>query len=60
MVFAGLVVILVGFLVAVSSVGMMAGTAGRLVLVLVGIAIILIGMMGVLNTALLKNAIWKK
>ena len=60
MVFAGLVITLLGFGLAAASVGLTDGTTGRLVLVLAGIAISLVGIMGVLNQAYLKNAIWKK
>ena len=60
MVFAGLVVIMAGFAVSVASLGLAASTSGRLGLVLVGIVISLIGIMGILNPAYMKNAIWKK
>ena len=60
MVLVGLVITFLGFLVAVSSLGIASGTLGRLILVLVGIAISLGGIMGVVNQAYLKNAIWKR
>ena len=60
MVFAGLAVTVIGFLVAVGSLSMASGTSGRMVIVLIGIAISLTGIMGVLNKAYMKNAIWKK
>ena len=60
MAFAGLAVTLLGFGVAVASLGMTASTGGRLVMVLAGIAISLFGIMGVLNPAYMKNAVWKK
>ena len=60
MVLVGLVVTLLGFGIAVSSLGMASATSGRLAMVLVGIVVSLIGIMGVLNQAYLKNAIWKK
>lgn len=60
MIFGGLVMVLFGFGVAVLSVGITASTGGRLILVLIGIAISLVGIMGVLNRAYMKNAIWKK
>ena len=60
MAFAGLAVTLVGFLIAASSVGVMGGTGGRLLMVLVGIAVSLFGIMGLLNPAYQKNAIWKR
>jgi cytochrome c biogenesis protein CcdA len=56
----GVVVTFVGFLIAASSVGIMSGTSGRLVMVLVGIAVSLLGIIGVLNPAYQKDAVWKK
>ena len=60
MAFGGLVVTLIGFLIAVSSVGMTTSTTGRLGMVLVGIAVSLFGIMGPINGAYQKNAVWKK
>ena len=60
MAFAGLVVTLVGFLLAAGSVGIMSGNGGRLLLVLVGIAISLFGIIGLINPAYQKNAVWKR
>ena len=60
MALAGIVVTFVGFLLAASSVGLMGGTGGRLILVLVGIAISLFGIMGLINPAYQKNAVWKR
>lgn len=60
MAFAGLVVTVIGFLVAAGSVGIMASTSGRLVLVLVGIGISLFGIIGLINPAYQKNAVWKR
>jgi len=57
---AGLLITLLGFGIAVVSLGLSQSTGGRLVLVLAGIAISLIGMLGVLNMAHMKTAIWKK
>jgi hypothetical protein len=60
MAIVGLVVTFVGFLLAVGSVGMAAATGVRLVLVLVGIALSLGGIIGLINPAYQQNAIWKK
>ena len=60
MALGGLVVTLIGFLIAVSSVGMTTSTTGRLGLVLVGIVVSLFGIMGPINGAYQKNAVWKK
>lgn len=60
MALVGLVITFVGFLIAAASVGVVAGTSARLIMVLAGIAVSLFGIMGVLNQAYLKNAIWKR
>jgi hypothetical protein len=60
MAFAGLAITVLGFLVAVASLTVATSTSGRLVVVLVGIAISLVGILGVLNMAYQKNAVWKK
>ena len=60
MVFGGIVITFLGFLLAMLSPGLMAGTLGRLILVLAGIGISLFGILGVLNPAYLKDAIWKR
>jgi len=60
MVFVGLAITVLGWVIAVGSLGMTANTSGRLGLVLVGIAVSLVGIMGVLNQAYLKNALWKR
>ena len=58
--FVGLALALGGFAIAVASLGVTASTSGRLVMVLIGIGVSLVGIMGPLNGAYLKNAIWKK
>ncbi len=54
----GLIVILAGWLIAVSSVAVPGVTAQILVAAL-GFVVALAGIIGVLNQAHLKNAIWK-
>lgn len=58
--FAGIVVTFAGFLLAASSVGLTTGTSARLILVLAGIAISLFGIIGLINPAYQKNAVWKR
>ena len=58
--FVGLIVTFVGFLLAASSVGISRATAAAWVIVLVGIVVSLFGIMGVINPAYQKNAVWKK
>jgi hypothetical protein len=60
MAIAGLVVTLVGFFLAAGSVGFVTATGMRLVVVLVGIAISLCGIIGLINPAYQQNAVWKK
>jgi uncharacterized membrane protein YccC len=58
--FVGVIITFVGFLVAAASVGITSSNGGRLGIVLIGIVISLFGIMGVLNPAYQKNAVWKK
>ncbi len=60
MAFAGLGVTLVGFVVAVSSIGLTASNGGRLGLVVAGLAISLFGIFGLINPAYQKTALWKR
>ena len=60
MAIAGIVVTLVGFLIAAASVGIAGGTGARLLIVLVGIGVSLFGIMGLINPAYQKNAVWKR
>jgi hypothetical protein len=50
----------VGWLIAVSSLTLTASTGGRLGVVMAGIVVSLIGILGVINQAYMKNAIWKR
>jgi len=60
MILTGILVTLLGFVIAILSLGMTASVGGRMVIVLIGLAVSLTGIMGVLNRAYLKNAIWRK
>lgn len=60
MAFVGIVVTLAGFVLAATSVGISSSTTVRLGIVLVGIVLSLIGILGVINPAYQKNAVWKK
>jgi predicted phage tail protein len=60
MALVGLVVTLAGFLIAALSVGVTTATTARLAIVLVGIAISLGGILGIINPAYQKNAVWKR
>jgi hypothetical protein len=58
--FVGVLVTFAGFLLAAASVGISSSNGTRLGIVVVGIVISLIGIMGVINPAYQKNAVWKK
>jgi len=60
MALVGLIVTFAGFVLAAASVGISSSTTGRLGMVLVGIVLSLIGILGVINPAYQKNAVWKK
>jgi hypothetical protein len=60
MVVAGLLVIVLGFGASLLSLGLPLSTGTRLAMVLAGIAVSLAGIMGLLNPAYVKNAIWRK
>jgi len=60
MALVGLAVTFFGFLVAAGSVGLSSSNAARLVLVVVGIGISLFGIMGLINPAYQKDAVWKR
>ncbi len=60
MIFIGLIITLLGFALSVASLGMASSVNARLVMVVAGIAVSLFGIMGILNPAYLKNAIWRK
>ena len=60
MAIAGLLVTLLGFVIAVASLGVMSSVSGRMVMTIVGLIVSLFGIIGLLNPAYQKNAIWKK
>jgi hypothetical protein len=60
MAIVGLLVTLLGFLIAALSVGIASGVGARLGIVVLGIAVSLFGIMGLVNPAYLKNVIWRK
>jgi len=60
MTFVGLGVTFLGFVIAFVSLGVTDSTGGRMGIVLVGIAVSLVGIMGVITPAYQKIWIWKK
>lgn len=60
MTIVGLLITLAGFLLSLLSLTLVSSTGARMGLVLAGIAVSLAGIIGVINPAYLKNAIWKR
>jgi len=60
MIFVGIVLAFLGFVISVLSLTITSSVGGRMALVLFGLAVSLFGILGVLNKAYLKNALWKK
>jgi hypothetical protein len=60
MTFAGVLITVLGWVIAVLSVAITSSVGGRMVIVLIGLAMSLIGIIGVLNRAFLKNANWRR
>ena len=56
----GLVLVFVGWLIPVVSLSLTSSNSARLILSLIGIAVCLVGILGVLNKAYLRHAIWKQ
>jgi hypothetical protein len=56
----GIAVTVLGFLISLVSLGMTSSVNGRLLTVLVGLAVSLGGVIGIINRAYLKNPIWKR
>jgi len=56
----GILVTFLGFVISILSLGVMSSVSGRMVMVLAGLAVSLIGIIGVLNPAYMKNAIWRR
>ena len=60
MAIVGVLVTFVGFLISVMSLGMTSSVGGRMVMVLIGLVVSIIGIIGIINSAFLKNAIWRR
>lgn len=60
MILVGLLVTLSGFVLSVLSLAITSSVGGRLIIVLIGLGLSLFGILGILNRAYMKNAIWKK
>ena len=60
MLLIGILVTFLGFILSVLSLGMASSVGGRMAMVLIGLAVSLFGIIGLINRAFLKNAIWRK
>lgn len=60
MILVGIAVTVLGFVISLLSLGMTPSVSGRLLMVLVGLAVSLVGIIGLINRAYLKNPIWKR
>jgi hypothetical protein len=60
MVFAGILITLLGFAISVLSLGIASSVGVRMTMTLIGLAVSLTGIIGVINRAYLKDAIWRK
>lgn len=60
MVYVGLLITLAGFALSLMSLSLASSTGARMGMVLAGIAVSLFGIIGVINPAYIKNAIWKR
>ncbi len=56
----GIIVTVLGFVISLLSLTLASSVTGRLTVVLLGIAVSLFGILGLLNRAFMKKAIWKK
>jgi len=60
MAFAGILVAILGFVIAVMGLGMTSAVGVRMIAALVGLAVSLFGILVLLNGSFLKTAIWRK
>lgn len=60
MIAIGLIVAFLGFLISFFSLTLTTSVSGRMILTLIGLAVSLFGIMGPLNRAFLKKAVWRR
>jgi hypothetical protein len=56
----GVLVTVLGFVISLLSLGMTSSVNGRMTMVLIGIAVSLFGIIGIINRAFQKNANWRR
>jgi len=59
-IWVGIALTVLGFVISLLSLGMASTSSGRLLMVLAGLAVSLFGIVGVINRTYLKNPIWKR
>jgi len=57
---AGLAVTFLGFLIALGSLTLTTDVSMRMVIVIIGLLVSLAGIVGLINPAYMKNAIWRR
>ena len=60
MVLIGILVTILGFVISLAGLGLTTSVNARMLLSIVGIAVTLFGIFGLINRAYLKDAIWRK
>jgi hypothetical protein len=60
MAFVGLLLCVGGFALSVGGLALTASVAGRMTIAIIGIAISLAGIVGFVNRAYQKNAVWRR
>jgi hypothetical protein len=60
MVYAGLLVTLLGFLISILSLNISTAVGVRMAIVLIGLAVSLFGILGLINPAFQKKTPWRK
>ena len=56
----GILVTFLGFVISLLSLSIMSSVNGRMVMVLAGVVVSLVGIIGLINPAYMKNANWRK
>ena len=60
MLWAGIAITVLGFVISVLSLTITSSVGGRMTIVLIGLAATLVGVIGLINRAFLKDALWRK
>jgi hypothetical protein len=60
MILIGILITFLGFVISLMSLSLASSVSGRMIMVLIGLAVSFTGIIGVINRAYLKNANWRK